>query len=172
MLKQLHNADLFKWVNFALLIFLIFAYFGRPLPIVQPDNQQILSVIGRPAFINLIPTKSSGSGVVFKVSDTIFYCGIGVTQGENDCGFDNLIDKKSSVTVKYFLMPTRLGSEYPLVLSIEQEGLQKVSYEFMYEMLRNSYKRNWNQYFILLIFFGSIAAFLCVVELLKGKNEK
>jgi hypothetical protein len=69
-------------------------------------------------------------------------------------------------------MPTRLGTEYPLVLSIEQEGFQKISSEFMYESLRSSYKRNWNQYYTLLIFFGSIAAFLYVVEFLKGKNEK
>jgi hypothetical protein len=94
MLKQIHNLGLFKWVNPAFFLLLIFAYFGRPLPIVKPENQRILSVTGIPVFITLISTKSSGSEVIFKVSDTTFYCGIGVTHGKNNCGFERAIDKK------------------------------------------------------------------------------
>lgn len=170
-LRRLKSITTINASSILLGIFFILIYLARPvsLPIINPEN--LLKSSGMAKFTKLPATKSSPSEILFDVADTRIYCGIGIIQGNNGCFYiEDLIDIKRNVSVSYFLMTNRFGFKYPVLYSLEQEGVEKITPQLAYERLQISIRSTWKSYHTLLFLFGFSALFLIAIDKLKTSS--
>lgn len=96
------------------------------------------------------------------------YCGIGIFLGSDSCSYlEGLIDKTKEVNVNYFMVKNRVGMEYPVLFSLEQGGMTKVSPQQTFDKTRLSVLTAWRNYYFTVGIFGFVALILWIGRLFK-----
>jgi hypothetical protein len=146
-----------------IMLLLLVAYTYWPLEPRMPANTELQEVVGMSRYES--SNSSTNSGYVFTVGGVKLNCELGALGGGTGCGYiSQAILNEKPVRAAYFWMPTRLGYDYKLLHTLEQEGRQILSPEQSYAHAMNSYRIRWDIYRVLIWLFVTLAVFSWLIE--------
>lgn len=145
------------------IVWIIAIYSYVAWPVEPPDHLQqtdLHQISGVPRFQETLTSKMSDT--YFFVGDIRLSCSFGIVDGANGCAFfRDWINTKENVTATYYRMPTRLGSTYPMLYRLKQNGRVVVSPKMTSEQAKKSHISKWEFYFaffgfLLLVFIAAV----------------